>query len=192
MLTGDAEHLTGNLSPLGKTPTGSLGVVGCDPVYSGHGTTADRSRFRQSSSIDGDLQGPGQPQARPSQCAHAFEAAGRADHRLDPGVRVHQPDPCGSRRRDHRRARPSACGEVDRHGRGADDRARRAQRGPEEGLAPRRQQDRARRRMGPRPLEGGARRAVHARCRHGSHGDRLLDRRARCAARAATTIRTTT
>src|SRR5215217_4109835 len=44
---------------------------------------------------------------------------------------------------------------------------------PEEGLAPRRQQDCAWGRVGPRPFEGGARRAVCARCRYGSYRDRL-------------------
>ena len=30
---------------------------------------------------------------RPAQCAHPLEEAGRADRRVDPRVRVHEPDP---------------------------------------------------------------------------------------------------
>ena len=120
-----------------------------------------------------------QPRPRPAQRPHPPEAAARADRRLDPRVRLRQPDPDRCRGQDHRRPRPAAGGEVDRPDRGADDRAAAPLGGAAAGAADRRQQDRARRRLGPRPPEARARRAGGARRRPRPGADRLLLRRDR-------------
>ena len=107
---------------------------------------------------------------------HPQRRAGRADRRLDPRVRLHQPDPGRRRQRHHRRPRTAARGAQARHDRGAGDRARRHERGAEARLHHRRQQARAERRLGHRDAGDRVRRPRRPRLR--SVADRLRRRRA--------------
>ena len=96
---------------------------------------------------------------------HPQRSAGGADRRLDPGIRLDQPDPRRRRERHHRRPRPGAGGAQARPRHRAGDRARPPQRGAEARLHPRRQPAAPSSRLGHRAAGAGARRAAGPRAR---------------------------
>ena len=112
---------------------------------------------------------------------HPQRGAGRADRRLDPRVRLHQPGAGRWRERHHRRPRPGAGGAQARPRLGAGDRARPPHRRAEAGVRAGRQQARRAGRLGSRAARPGARRAGGA--RHRSRLAGLRGARARCAPR---------
>ena len=84
------------------------------------------------------------PEALCGQRAHALEEADPADREIDRAVRVHQPGADRRRQRHHRRPRPRACRQVDRHDGGAVPAPVAPLGGRKTRLHPRRQQARAR------------------------------------------------